>query len=125
VGQRQSAEEQARGYRLNLRHAAALALVGWYLMVPPLGIHLDAVPIGPRWEIRGVYDKADQCQTDLQKWVKAARHSMTKELHVENTDELNRLMDADDFRTRFTADIAVWMFQAECIATDDPRLKGK
>jgi hypothetical protein len=50
---------------------------------------------------------------------------MTKELHVENTDELNRLMDADDFHTSFTADIAAWMFQAECIATDDPRLKGK
>jgi hypothetical protein len=35
VGQRQSAEEQARGYRLKLRHAAALALVGWYVMLPP------------------------------------------------------------------------------------------
>ena len=36
---------------MNLRHAAALALVGWYLMVPPPVVHssvrdLDAVPIG-------------------------------------------------------------------------------
>jgi hypothetical protein len=50
---------------------------------------------------------------------------MTKELHVENTDELNRLMDADDLHTNLTAVVAAWMFQAECVATDDPRLKEK
>jgi hypothetical protein len=47
-------------------------------MLPPLGTHVYAVPIGPRWEIRNAY-KADQCETDLQKWIKTARDSMTKE----------------------------------------------
>jgi hypothetical protein len=96
---------------MRAQHAAALALAGWYLMVPPLGTHFDAVPIGRRWKIQGVYDKAYRCHTELQKWIEAARHSMTKELHVENTDDLNHLMDADDFRARFTATVAAWMFQ--------------
>lgn len=110
---------------MNPRHAAALALVGWYMMLPPMGSHFDAVPIGPKWRIQGVFDKADQCQTEQQKWIEGARHSMTKELHVETTEELNHLMDADDFRTSFTAAVAVWMFQVACIASDDPRLKQK
>jgi hypothetical protein len=32
---------------VNLRHAAALAVVGWYLMVPSAGRAIDAIPVSP------------------------------------------------------------------------------
>jgi hypothetical protein len=63
---------------MNPRHAAALALVGWYLMIPPLTedghpaqlsgpIRRDSVwavefkaPLS-KWEIKGTYDSVSQC----------------------------------------------------------------
>ena len=39
--------EIARQIMVKLRHAAALALVGWYLMTPPLGTRLGATT--PFW----------------------------------------------------------------------------
>ena len=52
-----------KGIDMN-RHAAALALVGWYLMAPPLyhdhTADLDA-PIGS-WMILSSYDNASDCE---------------------------------------------------------------
>jgi hypothetical protein len=49
---------------MDLRHAAALALVGWYLMMPPIGsdgkIYYNA-PIS-QWHINSSYDKAAECE---------------------------------------------------------------
>ncbi len=43
-------------------HAAALALVGWYLMVPPRdGIVLNAIAPLRQWQIAGSYDSAVEC----------------------------------------------------------------
>ncbi len=51
---------------MNLRHAAALTLVGWYLMVPPeSGMKL---PIS-QWEHVGSFDKIDDCE-DMQKFAR-------------------------------------------------------
>jgi hypothetical protein len=55
---------------MNLTHAAALALVGWYLMVPPrLGPYrrLDyAAPIS-RWNLIQSFDTPTACEDYLQK----------------------------------------------------------
>jgi hypothetical protein len=49
---------------MNLRHAAALALLGWYLMVAPLAdsrtVDLDA-PL-TKWDIFRSFDSAAQCE---------------------------------------------------------------
>ena len=46
------------------RHAAALALVGWYLMMPPMtcrpSIQINT-PLS-HWEISSSYDTADECE---------------------------------------------------------------
>ncbi len=69
------------------RHAAALALVGWYLMVPPIqnGRPNDQAPFS-KWVIEHIYDSADRCDYVMRK-----------------------------LRPRIIC---------ECIASDDPRLKG-
>lgn len=82
-----------------LRHAAALALVGWYLMVPP-SHHLLA-PIAD-WAHFDSYDSATECR-DAQ-----------MDLMIKSKDpdsKMHRMMEA--------------IAASECIASDDPRLKEK
>ena len=54
---------------MTLRHAAALALVGWYLMVPPAtapngtkGAKLMTDAPLSRWFMHGSFDSAKQCE---------------------------------------------------------------
>ena len=79
-----SAHEQARDKSgtMKPRHAAALALVGWYLMVPPIydvptATSPESVKIGDKfaevrpsaplgvWEVTASFDSADVCQAAL------------------------------------------------------------
>lgn len=91
-------------FQLTIRHTAALALVGWYLMVPPLSadkqIDLDA-PV-PQWEIEESYDSAQECR-EAKLW------------HVEHPGSAAPGYGALNQRNGY----------AQCIATDDPRLKEK
>src|SRR5262249_51159849 len=55
---------------MNLRHAAALTLVGWYLMLPPLNTSdqgaitslKSSAPIS-EWDVSESYDSATECRT--------------------------------------------------------------
>ena len=88
---------------MKLRHAAALALVGWYLMAPPLyeghKSNLDA-PLS-EWVILDSFDSANDC------W---------RERSIMNTDH-KRDFKHDSIQRERLGSIS-------CIATDDPRLKG-
>jgi len=86
--------------QMKLRHAAALALAGWYLMLPPAknGQIRDA-PI-ELWAHIDSFDTADQCRDAAQEIMKRA--------------------DSKGDQTRIAAAYAY-----ECIASDDPRLKPK
>ena len=85
---------------MNLRHAAALALVVWYLMVPPVhnGKHVN-VPIAQWVNLKG-FDSASACENFADRLLKVAKEKGNN-----------------------TQIIAAQVH--ECIATDDPRLKGK
>lgn len=56
---------------MNLRHATALALVGWYLMTPPIQgnsdtdihLHVDAPLL--KWNNESSHDTASECQEAL------------------------------------------------------------
>ena len=84
---------------MNLRHAAALALVGWYLMVPPLDrqspdeFNADA-PLG-HWQTIGSYDTASECEDTAARLVKNNEKDSLKH---------ERLL------------------HGSCVASDDPRL---
>jgi hypothetical protein len=104
-------------------HAAALALVGWYLMVPGItyqsasnvwtvsGYDAHKRPVYSAWENYGTYATAAECQDQLRKLDPTASPVMpTAEGAVRNPLGLaNAVRDSVN--------------QAICISTDDPRLK--
>jgi hypothetical protein len=102
---------------VNLRHTAALALVSWYLMVPPLknGKPETAAPFS-RWEIQSNYDTAAECQSDLKGLVKSA----LMQLHNPMSRDLQgQLLTADE------KSLLLAVTKARCVASDNPRFKGK
>lgn len=94
---------------MNPRHAAALVLVGWYVMVPPFGAL--QTPLG-KWHIVKVFDSANQCQSYRDALVVAAEKELKSNtaMAYETKSKGSEFFDA-------TA--------AQCIATNDPRLKEK
>ena len=96
---------------MKARHAAALALVGCYLVVPPYSER----PIPPRnlpplskWSIYQRYNTYDECR------------------QVRSDIISGWLQDSPpDFVQRFGNNFKSIFARAECVATDDPRLKEK
>ncbi len=98
---------------MKLRHAAALALTGWYLMIAPT--HHDrqthewitdlTAPIS-EWSLTGSFDAANDCKKEIDR-----RQQWTDKYAAGNGKNADML----------EAEIS----GAACIATDDPRLKGK
>jgi hypothetical protein len=93
------------------RHAAALGLVGFYLMVPPYSER----PIPPRnlpplskWSIYQRYNTLDKCRQ--------VRSDITS----------GWLQDSPpDFEQRFGDKFKSTFARAQCVTTDDPRLEEK
>jgi hypothetical protein len=95
--------------QMKLCHAAALALVGWYLMVPDRDF---GAPIST-WVQEGSFDTAAQC-TDQQSRV-------TEMLH-----DPKEIAEQQSKIKGWQAETALKRIEAsKCIATDDPRLKEK
>ena len=89
---------------MNLCQAAALALVGWYLMVPP---PLSNAPRDgriaalSRWTIARAFDAEKDCRAES---IKRSRSDPTLGKY--------RGLPPEE------------IYDAQCIATDDPRLKS-
>jgi hypothetical protein len=96
---------------MKLRHTAALALVGWYLMVPPYSekpIPPTNLPPLSKWSVYRRYNAPDECRY--------ARSAIADGF----------LEDAPpDFLQRFGNNFKSTFVRARCVATDDPRLKEK
>jgi hypothetical protein len=92
------------------RHAAAFALLGWYLMYPPMTPARKSINDAPlsQWKSGGGFDTAKECET-----VKARMRKSSKELSdtTPSWDQKGR-------------DLADSIGDAQCVAADDPRLKG-
>jgi hypothetical protein len=120
---------------MNLRHAAALALVGWYLMSPLVdhsqGKILYEAPLA-YWEIDESFDTAAECRRHREENIslmsqielRASKQSEKEQERYEAQE------DAESKWPRGTARKSRGMgmksaLAAQCIATDDPRLKDK
>jgi hypothetical protein len=97
------------------RHAAALALIGWYLMTPPaltgastLGapVYTDVDAPISKWNIVESFDSARACQDSIKKQLASIQK------HPEGCDTVG-------------GQVCRGYTMAKCIATDDPRLKEK
>ena len=101
------------------RHAAALAVVGWYLMMPPDSARIphsvDTTAPLPRWSIVANYTSQESCE-------KALADIQNKELDplvLDTTGRLKRLQRGD---------VALGIarsINSGCVASDDFRLKGR
>ena len=99
------------------RHAAALALVGWYLIAPPIRSsvepklerydesdydYLDEHAAYPDWKLISVLNTEAECER-----VRAfAKERVAEDVLLDTEPELQQLG------------------KEECLASDDPRLKG-
>jgi hypothetical protein len=116
---------------MNLRHAAALALIGWYLMAPPLskdGKPNLSAPLS-QWNQTGGFDSAKACDNKRESRRKLAAEALNEvQQEMEALPPSNRPLSQsapkvyqDDV---FASTFAVLVAASRCIATDDPRLKG-
>ena len=91
---------------MKLRHAAALALVGWYLMVPTIegDHHVQlALPMS-QWARLGTFKSAQECATNQASRVEIAANAAE-----------NEAGDAAYEAAR----------NSVCVQSDDPRLREK
>ena len=107
---------------MSLRHATALALVGWYLMMPPMLGGNPPIYETPRpdlnaplgsWLVAEVFDTAAQCNEAL-----ATDREVPPNLDV-------RKLTAKQFAEIQNSKKGLWASSDRCVASDDPRLKGQ
>jgi hypothetical protein len=123
-------------------HAATLALMGWYLMSPPIrpgsGVDLRA-PIS-QWDQDDDFDSAAACDEARAKRIglaktlaariqekleKLDRDVGSASLSDEQAAKLNRGLDQETPRLDKISNLLKSMRASKCIASDDPRLKEK
>jgi hypothetical protein len=118
---------------VNLRHAAALALVGWYLLIPPphkFGDDIDNLPFG-RWSILHSFDSATACERARELTIRRASkqpvndEGETKEDISITNKMVKKYVSPSSTPIPFKATAMNPALSATCIATEDPRLKEK
>ncbi len=101
---------------MKLHHAAALALVGWYLIVPPVPFSTETPPPLYKWTPAKVFDSAAQCERQLAKQVTVQR------LDEKSVKSGSAGLGETNWSARWFDVPAKYQ---RCIASDDPRLKEK
>ena len=104
---------------MKLRHAAALALVGWYLMFPPFTQGWSARGASLKlWQIQDTFDSKADCESALSEYkADPARHL-----------PFFRGRNPNEVRYEIAKDPNFWnpiIAAIQCVASDDPRLKPK
>ena len=105
---------------MKLCHAAALALTGWYLMVPP-------GTCKPRWTSQ---DKPAACAAPLSEWIVALSFSHQDKCEAElgadisfARQQMASAKGSDDKMLVDSTRKVYWRALTErCVSTDDPRL---
>jgi len=105
---------------MKLCRGAVLAIVGWYLMIPPIGADnkIDAHAPLAAWR-RGVsFDSQKACEESLKDAIENPMTPAEYEAAAKATRKARMHPLSKSEMTRRTA-------ESRCVAGDDPRLKGK
>jgi hypothetical protein len=100
---------------VRLRHSVALALVGWYLVVPPTTTSSGGMMLNPHtplrlWQIQGTFVSKPDCENALSEYTSDPENNP---FYRAATDPIARKALAQE------------KIIADCIASGDPRLKEK
>jgi hypothetical protein len=106
---------------VKLRHTAALVLVGWYLMLPPLRlegpasdpntpVEVDTQAPLSAWKIVHRFDTAKECYN--------YPDHIRKILREREPNPNSKEAKGEDAMAKY------WFDRAQCVATDDPRVAG-
>jgi len=109
-------------YQMKPSHALALSLIGWYLLIPPVFSPMGeyhhsfndlSAPLN-KWDIWARFDSQTSCEKEKQ------------HLRIEAPVRLKfaREHPDQDANGNIVAVSEAWQ-RADCIASDDPRLKSK
>jgi|SRR5208282_3053136 len=106
---------------MNLRHAVALALVGWYLILPPA---LATNPNKPdltaplsKWTVHDKMQTATECERKRRLAVMLAHDPDFKEYGEATARQKRQPWSIEKVRE--------FIDPLKCISSDDPRLRGK
>jgi len=106
---------------MKLRHAAALVLTGWYLIVPhDIPTEKESLPPLFQWTVQRTFSTKIRCEHELDKELaslKAAQEAATAEDQRANQKRTDNM----EIMTLVGSVIQY----GKCVATDDPRLKEK
>jgi hypothetical protein len=96
------------------RHAAALALVGWYLMLLPpqtskSPLRFDENAPLNKWYIAGGFDTAAECEA----------------YKSEANGRWLRALEPSHLDAKTISDVRLYQAQERCVAASDVRLKSK
>jgi hypothetical protein len=100
---------------MSTRHAAALALLGWYLMLPQVyrptkdkpASNNRGAPVS-KWDIHKSFDSAAECEKERDNLQRSAETMLEPSSRGDPDGKYRALGEADEV--------------AVCIASDDPRL---
>ena len=100
---------------MKVRHAVALTLAGWYLMVPPAGRTARVALSMPlsQWTTVGSYDSAVKCESGKRKGLPLVEKRIKKDAEKAG-------VPAHDSDVQILAQRLL-----RCVSSDDSRLKGK
>jgi hypothetical protein len=115
-----SPAKEAHEEEMTIRHAAALALVGWYLLIPPVFSPMGDHPRAfndlnaslKKWDIWAPFESETSCKREKERIQSEAPLRL----------KFAREYPDQDRNGNIVAVAEAWQ-RAECIATDDPRLK--
>jgi hypothetical protein len=102
---------------MNLCHAAALALMGWYLMMPPVRLVKSGRDGDHEWREYSIEPEAP-----IREWTRPKPQEFEYKIDCQRviSGHCNRGIDGDG-----TSYFEGSLCNAECVATDDPRLIGR
>jgi len=105
---------------MRFRHATALALTGWYLILPPA----HPSPDNPQGSMTGPW--LTDVNAKLKDWEISGRFDDAADCEQGRTGLIKDFADHEhDLGSGFTRAFRIAGSKAQCISTDDPRLKGK
>jgi hypothetical protein len=105
---------------MRTRHAASLALVAWYLLIPPIGADnkVDAHAALSQWRKGVTFQSEKECDDSLKD---AIQNPMTPDEYQAAAEATRKAKMNPLSKSEMTKRTA----ESLCVAADDPRIKAK